>query len=161
MAKGGEMEMRAALSEADLAGLPVGVSAKVTPVGGSQSFAGQVWQVSPIIDPQTRQGIARIALSYNPALRPGGFAAALITSGGAEAPQLPESAVLSDANGNFVFIVGSDNKIERRAVKVGEVSDTGVSIVSGLNGSERVVMSAGAFLNPGQKVIPVVHKAQG
>jgi RND family efflux transporter MFP subunit len=156
MAKGGEMEMRALLSEADLAGLTVGVQAKVTPVGGAQSFTGQVWQISPVIDPQTRQGVARIALSYNEALRPGGFAAADIVSGGAQAPQLPESAVLSDDKGNFVYVVGAGNKVERRNVKVGAVSDAGVAIASGLSGTERVVLSAGAFLNPGQKINPVL-----
>jgi RND family efflux transporter MFP subunit len=158
MAKGGEMEMRAALSEADLAGLGVGARAAVTPVGSTQSYDGQVWQVSPVIDPQTRQGIARIALSYNQALRPGGFASADIISGGAQSPQLPESAVLSDDRGNFVYIVGAGNKVERRAVKVGSVSDAGVAIASGLTGTERVVLSAGAFLNPGQKINPVVAK---
>lgn len=161
MARGGEMELRAALSEADLTGLAVGVQATVTPVGGTQVFSGQVWQVSPIIDPQTRQGIARIALSYNPALRPGGFAAAAITSGGSQAPQLPESAVLSDERGNFVYIVGADNKVVRRDVKVGNVSESGVAIAQGLSGTERVVVSAGAFLNPGQKINPVVTKARG
>lgn len=158
MARGGEMEMRAALSEADLAGLGVGVQASVTPVGGTQSFKGQVWQVSPVIDPQTRQGTARIALSYDPALRPGGFAAASIVSGGANAPQLPESAVLSDDKGNFVYVVGTGNKVERRDVKVGGVSDAGVAIASGLTGRERVVLSAGAFLNPGQKINPIFNR---
>ncbi|MGY4398982.1 RND family efflux transporter MFP subunit [Sphingomonas sp. UYAg733] len=161
MAKGGEMEMLAALSEADLTGLGIGVRAKVTPVGGKESFVGEVWQVSPIIDPQTRQGTARIALTYNPALRPGGFAAAEITSGAATSPQLPESAVLSDDRGNFVYIIGKDDKIERRDVKVGAVTDSGVAIASGLTGAERVVQSAGAFLNPGQKVLPIVVKAKG
>jgi hypothetical protein len=35
-----------------------------------------------------------------------------------------------------------------------------VVITSGLAGTERVVVTAGAFLTPGQKVIPVVQKAQ-
>ncbi|MHA0110813.1 hypothetical protein ACXYUI_27215, partial [Klebsiella pneumoniae] len=89
------MEMRAQLSEADLTGLPTGVSAQVTPVGGDQDFTSTVWQVSPVIDPQTRQGIARIALSYNPALRPGGFASATIRRGSSDMPQLPNSAIQS------------------------------------------------------------------
>ena len=38
--------------------------------------------------------------------------------------------------------------------RIGEVSDRGVAIAAGLNGNERVVYSAGAFLNPGQKVRP-------
>lgn len=160
IAMGGQMEMRAQLAEADLARVRTGVQAQVTPVGSTQSFAGQVWQVSPIIDPQTRQGIARIALSYDPALRPGGFASASLNTGGSQAPLLPESAVLSDASGNFVYIVDGANKAVRRDVKVGAVSDTGVSIASGIDGSERIVLSAGAFLNPGQVVKPVLQKAR-
>jgi RND family efflux transporter MFP subunit len=154
LAKGGEMELRAQMSETDLSAVHVGATATVTPVGSSQSFTGQVWQVSPVIDPQTRQGIARVALSYNPALRPGGFAQAEIVTGQIDAPVLPESAVLSDQNGNFVYVVDADNKAQRRAVKTGQVSEKGIAIVSGLSGNEKVVLSAGAFLNPGQAVKP-------
>jgi RND family efflux transporter MFP subunit len=159
MAKGGEMELRAQLSEQDLVGMHVGSPAIVTPVGSDEHFKGEVWQVSPVIDPQSRQGVARVALKYNPALRPGGFAEAEITSGAASVPQLPEAAVQSDRKGNYVYIVDADNKAQRREVTVGQVSDAGVSITGGLNGTERVVASAGAFLSPGQKVKPVVQKA--
>ena len=152
MARGGEMELLAQLSEADLAAIPVGTRATVRPVGSDESFAGQVWQVSPVIDPATRQGTARIALAYSPALRPGGFAAAELTSGHATLPLLPESAVQSDAQGNYVMVVGADGKIARRDVKVGSVSDRGLSITTGLDGTERVVLSAGAFLTPGERV---------
>ena len=67
---------------------------------------------------------------------------------------LPESAMLSDASGNYVYIINAENRVERRAVKVGSVSDMGIAVTSGLSGDERVVYSAGAFLNPGDKVIP-------
>ncbi|WP_326523272.1 efflux RND transporter periplasmic adaptor subunit [Sphingomonas sp.] len=160
IASGGQMEMRAQLAETDLARVRAGMTGQVTPVGSTEAFAGQVWQVSPIIDPQTRQGIARIALSYNPALRPGGFASASIAVGGVEAPMLPESAVMSDGKGNFVYIVDAQNKAQRRDVRVGEVSDAGVSIASGLTGTERVVLSAGAFLNPGQTVKPQLQASR-
>ena len=160
IAMGGQMEMRAQLAESDLARIGTGIQAKVTPVGSATAFAGQVWQVSPVIDPQTRQGIARIALSYNAALRPGGFASATISAGGSQAPLLPESAVLSDGKGNFVYIIDGANKAVRRDVKVGEVSDSGVAIAGGLDGTERVVSSAGAFLNPGQVVKPELQKAR-
>ncbi|OWK31718.1 efflux RND transporter periplasmic adaptor subunit [Sphingomonas mucosissima] len=158
MAKGGEMEMRAQLPEDDLVALPVGARAMVTPVGSSQSFEGQVWQVSPVIDPQTRQGIARIALRYDSALRPGGFASAVIGGGGATMPGLPQSAILSDEKGNFVYVADKDNVVRRRDVRLGTVNDDSVTIASGLDGSERVVVSAGAFLNPGQKIAPVRGK---
>ena len=159
IAQDGQMEMRAALSEADLATLHAGARAMVTPVGGTQGFQGTVWQVSPVIDPQTRQGIARIALAYAPELRPGGFAAATIVSGANVAPLLPDSTLQSDDKGNFVYIIGLGDKVERRNVRVGPVSDAGVTILSGLDGTERVVVSAGGFLAPGQHVNPVVEKA--
>jgi multidrug efflux pump subunit AcrA (membrane-fusion protein) len=130
------------------------------PVGTAQVFRGNIWQVSPVIDPQTRQGIARIELAYNPALRPGGFASVRIVAGSKFAPQLPQSAVQSDAKGNFVYILNDKDQAERRDVTTGEVSDDGVAIASGLTGTERVVLTAGAFLNPGQKVIPNLRKAK-
>ncbi len=154
IAKGGEMEMLAQLPEADLARLATGVPAKVTPVGSTNFFQGQIWQLSPIIDPRTRQGIARIAIPYNRELRPGGFASAEIHAGSVDAPLLPESAVLSDDKGNYVYVVDDKNQVSRRSIKIGDVSNRGVSIVEGLNGTERVVVSAGAFLNPGDKVRP-------
>lgn len=154
LARGGEMEMRAQMAEGDLARLSIGRSARVTPVGTAVTFNGQIWQLSPVIDPQTRQGTARIALAYDPALRPGGFASAKITSQQVEAPLLPESAVLSDTNGTYVFIVDSKNKVVRRPVTAGEVTDGGIPIMAGLSGTEKVVLSAGGFLNPGESVIP-------
>jgi HlyD family secretion protein len=155
MARGGEMELQARLSQEDLAAIRVGVPATVTPVGSTQSFAGTIWQVSPVIDPQSRQGEARIAIPYNAVLRPGGFASVSIKAGQVDAPLLPQSAVQSDDKGNFVYVVDAANRAQRRNIQVGEVSDAGVAVAAGLNGDESVVLSAGAFLNPGQKVQPV------
>ncbi|HJU77614.1 MAG TPA: efflux RND transporter periplasmic adaptor subunit [Sphingomicrobium sp.] len=154
LAEGGRMEMRAQLSQQDLASVRVGMAATVTPIGSSENFAGRVWQVSPVIDPTSRLGEVRIALSYSPAIRPGGFAEARIVAGMTSAPLLPQSAVLSDEKGNYVYIVNGKNEVERRNVEVGDVSDAGVTIASGLSGQESVVLSAGPFLNPGQKVKP-------
>ena len=161
MAKGGELELLARLGEVDLARMSVGQRASVTPVGSAQSFAGQIWQISPVIDPQTRQGVARVALSYDKALRPGGFASTKIVSGAADVPLLPESAIQSDPKGSFVYIVDSHNKVVRRDVTVGDVTDAGVTVLSGLTGQEAVVVSAGAFLNPGESIIPQRVKSIG
>lgn len=158
IARGGEMEMLAQLSEDDLAELSVGVPVTVTPVGTTREFAGRVWQLSPIIDPQTRQGTARIAIPYDLAIRPGGFASASIKAGAVSAPVLPESAVQSDAQGSFVYIVGKDNKVAQRRVTTGTVTAEGLTIVSGLSGTERVVAYAGGFLNPGETVTPKLTK---
>jgi HlyD family secretion protein len=154
IAQNGEMELLARLPQTDLSGLGVGVPATVTPVGSQQSYQGSVWQISPIIDAQTRQGEARIAIPYDRALRPGGFASAQINSGSTSAPLLPESAVLTDDNGTYVMIVGPNNTAVRRPVRIATVIDRGVVIAEGLNGTEQVVESAGAFLNPGERIRP-------
>ena len=161
LAQNGEMELQALLGEADLANVSVGTRTQVTPVGTDKVLTGQIWQISPMIDPQSRQGIARISLGYDSALRPGGFASARIQSGTSEASVLPESAVLNDSKGSFVYIIGPDNKAVRRDVVIGSVSSAGLSIASGLTGTEKVVLRAGGFLNPGETVRPEVQKKAG
>jgi HlyD family secretion protein len=159
IAQDGEIELKAKLPQQDLSRLKVGLPAQVTPVGSDRAFTGHIWQLSPIVDSVTRQGDARIALAYDPALRPGGFAQATVTAGTRDAPLLPEAAVQSDPDGNFVYVIDGAGVVHRRNVKVGDVSDKGVSIASGLDGNEHVVAQAGAFLNPGDKVKPVLQSA--
>jgi RND family efflux transporter MFP subunit len=154
LAANGEMEMQAQLSQQDLALIHVGMPATVTPVGSDRSFSGTVWQVAPSIDPQSRLGAVRIAVPYDSVIRPGGFAEARITAGTTSAPLLPQSAVLSDDEGNYVYVVNSKNEVERRSIKIGSVGGGGVTIAEGLSGNEPVVLSAGPFLNPGQKINP-------
>ncbi|WP_313669295.1 efflux RND transporter periplasmic adaptor subunit [Sandarakinorhabdus sp.] len=156
LAEGNALEMRAQVAEQDLARLKVGMTALVTPVGATEGFRGKVWLIDPVIDPANRQGIVRIQLDYSPGLRVGAFARARIEGGETTRPLLPQSAVLADASGNFVYVLGKDNKVERRSIVVGAIGDAGVGIASGLTGSERVVASAGAFLKPGDTIKPVL-----
>ena len=160
IAKDGELELQAKLSEDDLAQIAVGITASVTPVGVDRVFEGNIWQISPMIDAQSRQGMARIALPFDKALRPGGFASVEIKSGEMKAPVLPESAVQTGRNGSFVYIVGKNNKVQQRPVKVGSVTANGLIIEEGLNGSERVVLYAGGFLNPDETINPKLLKKQ-
>jgi RND family efflux transporter MFP subunit len=159
IARGGEMELLAELGETELAQLSIGATAAVTPVGTDKSFACQVWQISPIINEQDRQGTARCAMSYAPELRPGGFASAEINSGTVVAPLLPESAIQNDEKGPFVFIADSDNKVVRRDVKTGIVTANGIAVIEGLSGNERVIQRAGGFVSPGETVRPRLVKA--
>ena len=161
IAKGGEMELLAQLGETELARIRAGASAEVLPVGSETAFTGQVWQVAPTIDPQSRQGTARIALSYRPELKPGGFASATILSGTVTAPVLPESAILDDDGQSYVYIIDGENKVVRRDVTPGMITDGGLTVLEGLSGSEKVVLRAGGFLNEGDEVEPKLQRAVG
>jgi HlyD family secretion protein len=158
LAQDGQMELQAALSEDDLALVSEGVPATVTPVGTDRQFTGTIWQISPVINETSRQGIARVSLPFDRALRPGGFASVEIKAGAMTAPVLPESAVQTSREGAFVYIIGEGNKVKRRAVKVGTTTANGLTISQGLDGTERVVLYAGGFLNPDEVVKPKLLK---
>jgi hypothetical protein len=56
------------------------------------------------------------------------------------------------------MVLGKDDRVERRAITVGSISDAGVGVSAGLTGQERVVANAGAFLKPGDRIKPVLAR---
>ena len=152
LASGGEVEMRGQVAEQDLAGLKVGQTASVYLTGLAKPFEGKVRLLGAVIDTQSRLGDIRIALTPDPALRPGAFARGSVTLAKVDRPVLPQTAVLSDDQGTYVFVVTAQNKVERRPVHVSGTTEDGVIIASGLNGSERIVATAGGFLRDGENV---------
>jgi RND family efflux transporter MFP subunit len=152
LARDAEIEMRGQVAEQDVPRLALGQTATVRLDGVAKSFTGTVWQIGAIIDATTRQGTVRIVLPADRNLRPGSFARADIEVASTTGVLLPQTAVLSDELGNYVLVVGSDNKLERRAVSVGGARSEGLLVSQGLDGSERVVAIAGAFLRTGETV---------
>jgi HlyD family secretion protein len=163
LAKGAEMEMRGQVAEQDMPSLRVGQPAVVHLTGIGKPFKGRVRLLGAIIDPQTRLGEIRVALDTDPDLRPGAFARGDVVVGRGQRPVLPQTAVLSDEQGAFVYIVDGNHEIERRPVRVTDTTSEGVVIGSGLTGREQVVMTAAAFLRPGERVAvaPAAANAPG
>jgi HlyD family secretion protein len=147
-----EVEVRAQLAEQDLPRVAAGQEALVRLTGIAQPFRGRVRLVGPVIDPQTRLGSLRIELDPDPLLRPGAFARGEVTVGSAQRPVLPQTAVLSDAGGTYVLIVGDDGRVAKRTVRVVDTNARGVVIGEGLEGDERIVATAAAFLREGEQV---------
>jgi HlyD family secretion protein len=152
LAAAGEIEMRGQVAEQDMASLRVAQKATVHLVGSTQPFEGKVRLLGAIIDPATRLGDIRISLPADPALRPGAFAQGSVLVNTAQRPVLPQTAVLSDAKGSYVYLIGADSKVVRRDIKVGGTMATGIIISQGLSGSERIVTTAAAFLREGETV---------
>jgi RND family efflux transporter MFP subunit len=152
IASGGEVEMRGQIAEQDLAVLKTGQPASVYITGLSRAFEGRVRLLGAIIDPNTRLGEIRIALKPDPALRPGAFARGSVVVDKAERPVLPQTAVMSDRQGAYVYIIDNNSHVERRGVTIGGTIDAGVVISSGITGKERIVTTAGGFLRNGEPV---------
>jgi len=71
-----------------------------------------------------------------------------------EQPRLvvPQAALQVDQAGNYVLVVGKDNKVELRRVKTGANQDTDVVIESGLAENEAVIVEGLQKVRPGQVV---------
>ena len=152
LASGSEIEMRGQIAEQDIAAVQVGQSASVYLTGIAKPFEGKVRLLGAVIDPKTRLGDIRIELVPHPSLRPGAFARAQVRVSEAERAVLPQTAVLADAQGNYVLVVNDKDETERRAVHVADTTPEGFVIDSGLKGDERVIGTAGGFLRAGEKV---------
>lgn len=157
IARDGKVELRGEVAEQDMPHLKAGQKAAVRIVGVDREFEGQVWLLGPTIDPKTRLGMVRVALSPDPLLRPGAFAHGFVMAGEAQKLILPHSALQADATGAFVYVVGEENKVLRRPVRVGKAVEQGIIIEDGLTGEEQVVASAGAFLREGEAIAPIVR----
>ncbi|MFM8586410.1 MAG: efflux RND transporter periplasmic adaptor subunit [Gammaproteobacteria bacterium] len=152
LGRAGGIEMRGNVAERDLPRLAPGQPARVRVTGVEQAFEGKVRLIGAVIDPQTRLGSVRIDLPANRDLRPGAFARGEISVGSGRRPLLPQTAVMSDTTGNYVFVVDASSKVERRDVRVEGSRAEGVVIGSGLQGGEKVVTTAGPYLRAGEAV---------
>jgi RND family efflux transporter MFP subunit len=158
LAEGNEVELRGDVAEQDLPLLKVGQDVSVRLTGNSMVYPGRVRLLGAVIDPQTRLGMVRVSLTADPNLRPGAFARAEVTVSSAERIVLPQTAVLTDDQGSYVLVVDAQNKVERRAVKVSGVVASGVTIADGIGHGDRVIATAGAFLQVGETVSPVTQR---
>jgi membrane fusion protein (multidrug efflux system) len=67
---------------------------------------------------------------------------------------IPRSAVLSDQQGDYVFVVGADNKAEQRRIKLGQSTSTIAAVIEGLSLGEKVIVEGLQKVRPGQPVAP-------
>lgn len=152
LSEGGEVELRGQVAEQDMPLLKVGQKATVKLTGISRAFEGEIRLLGAVIDPQTRLGSVRVALKPDVDLRPGAFARADVTVSHAQRVIVPPTAVLTDERGTYVMLVDPQGRVERRNVKIAETDSKGVLIAAGLSSSDRVVTTAGAFLQEGERV---------
>jgi HlyD family secretion protein len=153
LARDGEIELNAQLSENDLARIKPGQPAKVTLPSGAV-VAGVVRLVSPQIDPQTKLGAVRIHLPVSRDIRAGGFGRAVFSDVGGVGLAVPETAVRYDADGAAVMVVGADNRVHRALVQTGQRGSGLVQLLKGPPAGTRVVQNAAAFLLDGDLIKP-------
>ncbi|HEV2533066.1 efflux RND transporter periplasmic adaptor subunit [Phenylobacterium sp.] len=154
MARDGQIELAANMSEEDLARVRPGQSATVTLPSGAV-VQGHVRLISPQIDPQTKLGQARVLLPVSNAVRSGGFGRAVFGDAAGTALAVPESAVRYDADGASLMTVGADNRVHRVLIEAGARGSGLVQIVKGPPAGTRVVANSASLLLEGDLIRPI------
>ena len=88
-------------------------------------------------------------------LTPGLFATTRIpASGRYQALLIPDAAVNTDQDERYLLIVGANNVVQQRPVKLGALFGTLRSITDGLKPGEKVIVNGMQFAQSGAKVVP-------
>jgi len=153
LARDGEVELAAQLSEEDLANIRPGQHATVTLPSGATA-QGVVRLVSPQIDSQTKLGMVRVHLPVRSDIRAGGFARAVFEEVSGQVLSVPETAIRYDADGASVVTVGADNRVKRVLIQTGQRGNGLVQLVKGPPAGAWIVQNAAAFLLDGDLVRP-------
>ena len=65
---------------------------------------------------------------------------------------IPQTAVMTDDEKNFVLVVDDESRVQRRVIEVAGSRPEGVVINAGLEAGDRVVTLAGPYLREGETV---------
>nr|WP_183212271.1 efflux RND transporter periplasmic adaptor subunit [Brevundimonas variabilis] len=150
MVRDGRLELDAQVPETDLPLLRSGMTAEIVS-DQAVTTTGSVRIVTPEVDPETRLGVARIALAAGNGLRPGMFARATIDAGTQPGVSVPTASVLYRENRAGVFVLQADSTVRFTPVTVAGRTDQRTS-VGNIEPGARVVVSGAGFLSEGDRV---------
>ncbi|WP_020560182.1 efflux RND transporter periplasmic adaptor subunit [Thiofilum flexile] len=149
--RGNKLEWHAEVTGLELGKIREGQTATIT-LPTSEVIEGQVRMVSPTLNVNTRNATVFITLPKGSGAKAGMFATGAILSGTTEAITLPQSAVILRDGFRYVFSVGSNNRVKQHKVRIGRFLDGKVEILEGVNLSDDIVTTGGAFLNDGDVI---------
>ena len=132
----------------------VGLVAKGQPVAATlsaypdQVFHGRVSFVSPVLQPDTRRDMVRVAVANaDGRLKPNMFANASFDIPQPAQVFVPESALLMNNDSTTVFVEVAPWTFERRTVELSYDETAGARVVKGLKVGDRVIVKGGVLLN--------------
>lgn len=116
-------------------------------------FSGKVSSIDSRVNPVTRAVIVRAEIpNKDHLLLPGMLMKVKLIKQSRQAMLLPESAIIPIQKNHFVYVVNSEDKVERKQVEVGLRSRGWVEIVKGLELGEKVIIRGILKVRPNDKV---------
>jgi RND family efflux transporter MFP subunit len=136
---------RVAVAENEIALIQKGQKATIT-VGalGSATYKGVVEEIGLVADPIARSYKIKIGIKNKDLrMKPGMICSATIESPGAvHGMAVPSSSVMVDELGkNFVYVVSSQNKAIRKYIVTGQLLNSGIEVLEGLQINDAVVVA--------------------
>jgi RND family efflux transporter MFP subunit len=116
---------------------------------------GQIREIYPTVDANSRQALIKVSLPGDTSLKPGMFLEGAIITKTATSKTIPMEAVLPQADGtSLVYVLQADNTVRSQRVKIGEImADQRVEILEGLNPGDQVIVKGGTSLKDGDAVL--------
>jgi membrane fusion protein, multidrug efflux system len=161
--------VRFALSEAEFASLrarePTQLEVKLVLDDGSQyGLPGRLNFSGSTVDGSL--GTVQMRAEFaNPRLQllPGQYVRVQVVAGTRQAIVVPQSAVLQNESGRFVWLAGADGKAAARTIQAGGWTGKDWVVLGGLQAGDRVIVNNLVRLRPGTAVDikPVEAKAEG
>jgi RND family efflux transporter MFP subunit len=138
-----QLEVQAQVPVSDVPQIRKGMTTQVDIEGiRGRSFAGRVERINPSTEPGTRTVNIYVSLPNDEALlKAGMFARVMLTTmADSEIPSLPMSAVRSEGQQSYVWVI-ADNKLARRNVATGrrDEKDQFIEVTSGLSPTDVVL----------------------
>ncbi len=127
---------------------------------GNIAVNGFVRNIAPTVDSQTHLGTVYVSLHNHPLLRRGLFVKGRFDVGRKTVLSLPSSSLLRRDGYSYVFVVDSNNQVEKRKIQLENANSTNQSVLvaGGLSNSDRVVKDGVGFLKNGDNVNVVESK---
>lgn len=148
------------LSELDLGQISLGQSVAVKfDAFGDRSFPGKISRISPAADSNTRQIPIEITVN-NPEnqIKGGLLARVTLANNAATKVIIPESAVVVEAETNYIFVVSAEDSaaqqavVQKRKIEISDRLKGKVVISQGIKPQEKFVLRAGQPLSDGETV---------
>ncbi len=137
------------------------------PDGSIYPLKGTIDYIEPTVQATTDTLLLRAKIANPPGKPPksgepverplvdGEFVTVMVESANpVEAIGIPRAAVLSDQQGDYVFVVDGENRVQQRRIKLGQSTPTMAAVASGLNAGETVVVEGIQRVRPGIQVSP-------
>lgn len=152
------LELQVTVPESVLGQIRSGAIAMITSdADPGLKLQGEVREINPTIDPQTRQATVNIHLSSQSNLKPGMFLRAQITVKTVPSLVVPAKAVLPQAGGQTIVYVLQEGSgtVKAQAVEVGDPKDGQIAVRTGLRVGDRVVVAGAGYVKDGDRVTVV------